>query len=415
MRPAKSCLFLVMLLTMGPAHASFAAEAPDSTRVATAIEQRLLLDGGVSADRIVVRADHGIVTMTGAVDTLLVQRRAPVLAKTINGVRAVVNLVDVTPWSRSGEDVQGDVNAALAANPATAGQPIQVAVIRGTVTLAGTVQSAVDQHVAELLALGVSGVQQVENSLVVSPPPQRPAWAIEVDVRQSFNWDAWLARRPVGIGIEPATVVLSGTVASPYEKRRADRLANVDGVNSVVDHLRVDPVLLRPDEAPSPARPDGEIAAAIVDAFHADPRLRKTRDDLHADVAARQATISGTVASYAAKRAARHDAKDTVGVIDVVDHTAVDPSAQPPDPVVRESVRQALLHDPEIALDDVGVDVQHGQVLLRGVVPTTPARDRATRIAAEVDGVTDVVNRLTVIRDSDSMVQAPQAPQGVAK
>lgn len=405
MRSAAACAVLLALLGASAA----ATASPTNLDVTAAVRQRLLAHGGVSAERVAVQANDGVAVLSGTVDSLLVQQRAARLAETVKGVRGVVNLVRVSPEDRPASDIQADVRTALAADPAIAGQPIQAGDIGGTVTLGGTVQSAAEKRLAELAARGVLGVRDVDNSLVIDHRRARPAAAIKADIEQTLSWDPWLSGLPITVAVDAGNVVLSGAVANEYEKRRADKLARVDGVAATVDRLRTDPELADAGGNSPAGLSDDQVEAATAAVFDADPRLRRSRRDLHVTVAAAgQAFLYGIVADYDAKRAARQDARNTVGVTRVVDGVTVQPASRPPDVVVRHGVERALLHDPYIALDDLDVSVRNGRVLLRGVVPTLHARQRAKAIAGQVAGVTDVVDRLAVLREQRPLAQAPQ-------
>lgn len=65
------------------------------------------------------------------------------------------------------EDLLQDVLEALAANPATEHLGVRVRVAGGTVTLRGRVTSAADAEEVVGTVLGVSGVDDVEDDLVV--------------------------------------------------------------------------------------------------------------------------------------------------------------------------------------------------------------------------------------------------------
>ena len=133
--------FLLLLGCSTALRASVAAVAgapadalPDQA-IAAHVRQKLLSVGGTSAGSITVEVRNGIVLLSGTARTRLGQRRSPVLAKTVRGVRGVVDLVKLAPVQRSDADIQADVQTSLSINPATAGWLIQAAAIGGTVTL----------------------------------------------------------------------------------------------------------------------------------------------------------------------------------------------------------------------------------------------------------------------------------------
>ena len=126
-------------------------------------------------------------------------------------------------------------------------------------------------------------------------------------------------------------------------------------------------------------------------------------------------TLSGAVASDAERRQAVALARTTEGVRDVNDRLQVDPSAvlasgdpatavplapvpqlQRPDPWITMKVQSQFFLDPEIKGHEIGVDTTRGVVLLKGTVQTAEQKRQAEQIARETEGVTRVVNQLTV-------------------
>lgn len=407
-------LTFLMLLGCGAAARDAVAAGvpgPDDAGIAADIRHKLLIAGGPSVASIAVEVrKNGIAVLSGTARTLLGQRRAPALAKTVKGVRGIVDLVTLEPVRRPDGDIQTDVQTSLAIDPATAGWLIQVSAIGGTVTLGGTVSSAAARSLAGIAAMGVEGVQDVDNEIVVARVVARPPAEIKTDIEESLSWDPWLTARRVRVQVTPGQVVLSGTVATSYERRRAVDLARLAGVTPVIDRLRIDPSLAQHENL-NPHPDDGDIAAAIETAFRDDPRLASLAGRLRVnDAAAGVAFLDGTVPDYAARRAARHDARDAVGVKRVVDGIAVKLPAPLPDAAVQQGVETALLHDPYIALDDITVTVDHGRVLLRGVVPSAHLVQRAAALAAQVPGVTNVTDRLTTLR----VLSRPATPQIIA-
>lgn len=66
------------------------------------------------------------------------------------------------------------------------------------------------------------------------------------------------------------------------------------------------------------------------------------------------------------------------------------------DAVITTSVNAELARDPKLSAMNIDVDTEAGRVALRGTAPDRTSRERATEIAAGVDGVRSVDNRLTV-------------------
>jgi hypothetical protein len=87
--------------------------------ITNAITDELLLDPGISSQRIVVNTDNGIVTLSGAVNNILAKDRTVKIAETVKGVRSVINRIQVIAQERPDQAIVDDVKAALPANPRT--------------------------------------------------------------------------------------------------------------------------------------------------------------------------------------------------------------------------------------------------------------------------------------------------------
>lgn len=66
------------------------------------------------------------------------------------------------------------------------------------------------------------------------------------------------------------------------------------------------------------------------------------------------------------------------------------------DAAITTEVTAALARDGSLSALKVDVDTSDGRVVLRGSAPDAAARERATRLAADVKGVTAVENQMTV-------------------
>lgn len=78
----------------------------------------------------------------------------------------------------------------------------------------------------------------------------------------------------------------------------------------------------------------------------------------------------------------------------------VDPelAALPADERIQVQVERALRADGKVDAERIRVEVHEGEVVLAGVVSSPEEARRALRIAGDVDGVVQLVNRLRVLR-----------------
>jgi osmotically-inducible protein OsmY len=66
------------------------------------------------------------------------------------------------------------------------------------------------------------------------------------------------------------------------------------------------------------------------------------------------------------------------------------------DATITASVNAKLAGDSELSALRINVDTVEGRVALRGSAPSAAARERATQLAASVDGVRSVENQLVI-------------------
>ncbi len=66
------------------------------------------------------------------------------------------------------------------------------------------------------------------------------------------------------------------------------------------------------------------------------------------------------------------------------------------DAAITATVKAELARDSELSALSINVDTTEGRVALRGTAPNAVSRDRATRLAAAVEGVRKVENQLTL-------------------
>jgi osmotically-inducible protein OsmY len=112
-------------------------------------------------------------------------------------------------------------------------------------------------------------------------------------------------------------------------------------------------------------------------------------------------TLRGTVGSFAQRRAAVADARQTLGVVDVYDELQVRLLDQDrrEDAEIRGAALQRLIWDPEIMSRYLDVDVTWGWVTLKGTVIHEYQSDIAFDHVASLRGVTGVTNEIKVVED----------------
>jgi hyperosmotically inducible protein len=121
-------------------------------------------------DDVRASVDEGVVTLTGKVTMPYKRDDIEQRISRVNGVRQVVNRIDVLPVSNFDDELRHRIARKIYSNPsfwhyaAMANPPIHIVVDRGRVTLAGVVMSEVEKMLARSIATG-SGALSVANEL----------------------------------------------------------------------------------------------------------------------------------------------------------------------------------------------------------------------------------------------------------
>ena len=121
-------------------------------------------------DDVNISVDNGLVTLTGKVTMPYKKNDIAKRVSDVNGVREVMNQIDVLPVSPFDEELRLRIARAIYGNPsfwtyaAMANPPIHIIVEHGKVTLTGVVNSNVERMLARSLATGW-GELSVTNSL----------------------------------------------------------------------------------------------------------------------------------------------------------------------------------------------------------------------------------------------------------
>lgn len=296
----------------------------------------------------------------------------------------------------SDEAVTAAVENNLLIDPGVSPHLIDVATTDGVVTLSGTVSSLLEKDRALTVTRMVKGVRSIVDRLEIRAA-HRPDGEIEQDVTQALLTNPATESYEVTVRVKDAVVTLQGTVESWAEKLLAEKVAKgVRGVKAVKNGISYD---YESD------RPASEIETDIEGRLRADPYIDHRLIDVEVNDGV--VTLTGAVGSLAEKSYAESDARVAgVSRIDtrqlkvkwwardaMTRKTKLRPMT---DEQIKEAVKDALLYDPRAAAFEVGVEVEDGEVTLRGIVDNLKAKKAAERDAQHTAGVWKVENRIKV-------------------
>jgi osmotically-inducible protein OsmY len=191
-----------------------------------------------------VRADDGIVTLTGNASSWAQRHAVQDAAHRVAGVLDVVNGVQVTPNARtrrSDSDIARAVRDTLEWDVFVPDQQIRSTVSGGRVTLEGRVALHRERDDVEQAVRDLAGVVSVDNQIEVVPPPV-VADDLRKAIQSALQRQVERDTRGIELSVEDGRVVLRGVVHSWREREAV--LGAVKGTRGVrtIDHtIRIDP------------------------------------------------------------------------------------------------------------------------------------------------------------------------------
>ena len=342
-----SLLLVLLLIPSLPAGADRSAERPTDTWIAIATNMGLLVTQGV--DGRVVDADvvDGVVTLHGMVGSQAEKTRASAVARGVEGVERVRNVLTVVPEAERPGVALRDADlaervAAWLADEATLGaSPLGVhAVSNGVVILAGEAATPEHHRRAVEIAGEVEGVRAVVSEIrsgdvVADAEIWEETGPADEDVSRSGLGralsDTWMALRlefalmaepglsptAVDVDVRDGIATLFGIVESREEREAAvARALGIDGVLAVENALQVVPGSV------------SETVEAVDDTLVENVARRldaQELEDADISVAVRNATVrlTGSVATHRDRMTAVLAARHTRGVRGVSDGLTV--------------------------------------------------------------------------------------------
>ncbi len=372
-------------------------KVPVDGDIRLALLRELAVDGVVPPESIGVKVTDGIVELTGTVPHILAKERAVRIAEGVKGVRAVSDRLAVKPQERPDKAVAEDVKKALLMDPATDSYEVDVKVENQVVTLTGKVDSWAERELAATVAAGVKGVAKVDNQLKVVYEKQRPDSEIASEIERRLRWDTLVDDALIDVSVADGHVVLTGTVGSVSEQRRAAYDAWVSGVEGVKTEGLVVARWARDDDLRKhkyDPKSDQEISEAIRLAAALDPRVKSF--NLETQVDSGVVTLKGMVDNLRARNAAQQLAQDTVGVASVHNELKVEPKTPVGKRKLEAEIKDALFRNPITEGYEIHAGLENGVVTLTGKVDSYAEKAEADEVVSGIVGAIRVVNELEV-------------------
>jgi osmotically-inducible protein OsmY len=197
----------------------------------------------LKAAEIGVTAKDGIITLSGSVDSYAKKSEAEDAAKTVAGVKAVVEQIEIKTFSsldnRDDNDLANEVLNAYKTNWEIPEDRIKIKVENGWITLEGNVQWNYQKEAAGRLIKKLTGIRGVSNRITIKSDNNDKIEKAAIISALARNWS--IKNSDIIVNVLNNKVSLSGTVGSWYEKDEAERQAwKAPGVELVDNDIVVE-------------------------------------------------------------------------------------------------------------------------------------------------------------------------------
>ena len=218
-------------------------------------------------------------------------------------------------------------------------------------------------------------------------PPEKSDSEIGQDVRNELDWEPSIGSDDLRVGVKNGVVTLTGNIASYFAKWTAENvIRRVSGVKEVNNEAQV-------KLEDSHRRDDQALSTAVQNVL--DWTTSLSTESVTAAVKDGWVTLAGTVTWQFQRVAVANAVRNLKGVLGLTDDITISPSAS--QDVVRVDIEAALRRRAAEDAAHIAVAVNGSQVILTGTVNSWAEQVAATSAAWNSPGVTDVLDKLTLV------------------
>lgn len=205
------------------------------------VTQKLMVDPDFSSANIDVLAKDGKVKLTGTVSSFRRKLKAVSIAAECDGVSSVDNLLKVDSESnRSDRKIAAAIDDSLVLESGICQQVIRVDVRNGCVCVSGYVSSDQEKRLVEDAILGVRGVREVENMLLVNRNKVLANDEHCNAIRASLSRIIGMTDLDLKVTVIDETAQISGKVGRLWQKEAAETTVRRFGILNVCNDIYVE-------------------------------------------------------------------------------------------------------------------------------------------------------------------------------
>jgi osmotically-inducible protein OsmY len=206
------------------------------------VDQAIKWEPLLKASQIGVVVENGIATLTGIVNCYRKKIEAEGAAKSVIGVKSVVQNINVefgADTQITDSDIASQATGALKQNKHLSDDHLILKVENGWISLSGEVNWNYQREAASEVLSNIPGVKGISNNTIIK---QESKDAIEgLEIENALNRNTAINNQKIAVVVTGSKVVLSGTVLSWYQKEQAEKIAwKAPGVWTVENEIVVE-------------------------------------------------------------------------------------------------------------------------------------------------------------------------------
>ena len=206
------------------------------------VQEAIKWEPQLHTTEIEVIAKNGIVTLTGTVDNYYKKNEAEKAAKKVNGVKAIVEKIEVKQNNNKSINdnyIAEKILNVFKSNFSIPDEKIKLKVEKGWVTLEGNVNWNYQKEAAKNAVIALMGVRGVTNN--IRTKSDRNDYVKKSAIEKAIFNNAALVNDHIEVSVKNNDVKLSGVVNTFFEKEEAERIAwKTPGIWSVENEIGVD-------------------------------------------------------------------------------------------------------------------------------------------------------------------------------
>ena len=211
------------------------------SQIKSDVQDELAWEPSIDETKIGVGVDDGVVTLSGEVNSYSKKLAAEKAAKSVSGVKAVAEDIEVkhpSSLKKSDTEIAKAAVDALQWHSSVPNNTVMVKVENGWVYLSGEVKWAYQKHSAKNAVKDLTGVRGVSNTITIKQEVK--PFEVKNKIKEAFERSAEIDAKGIVVTTDGHTVTLSGKVHSIKEKEDAEKAAfKAPSVWEVKNKLRV--------------------------------------------------------------------------------------------------------------------------------------------------------------------------------